>query len=198
MAKERIKNRGECERLESGDMTACLDLIIDSAIRINGHPATYPNTRQGLEDFITKCIDYFEEVKVLNERDEISRDIVPDVEGLCIYLGISRMTLSNYVARGGEWAKTIQYFKDCILSVKKSLAYAYKVPPVLMIFDLCNNHGYESVNKITVSQDTALDDSTDTTQAEIERNGLEWDDTTKAYRPRKPFLLEDRIDDTTD
>lgn len=150
------KGSKKCLPLAAGDTTPILDLVIDSGIRKTGRPAEYPNTPQGLDRFIQTTIDYFQFVRTRNADPDLetSQQIIPDVENWSCYLGISRMTLLTYEKRGGEWQETVQYYKNAIAAIKKNLALNYKVPPVLAIFDLCNNHNYINSSEYKLTTET--------------------------------------------
>jgi hypothetical protein len=108
-----------------------------------GRPATYPETAQGLQDFKDRSRGYFAYLDKVNSTAEPSNTLIPDIEGYCSYLGISRQTLLTYEkTRGEEWQNYIQLVKTCITSTKKQLAFHQKIPTVLAIFDLCNNSNY--------------------------------------------------------
>ena len=179
----------EGEGIQPGDLIAPLDLVIDSVMKTGGYPATYPNTPEGLNAFVENTLDYFEYVRTRNETDE-GEGLILDIEGWTTFLGISRTTLFNYTRRGGKWAEVIDFYKNCILSVKKNLALRYRIPPVLFIFDSVNNNGYASVNKLEVSQAEPDANNEVNFNQRLETEGLIWDADTQAYKPRKPLLLE--------
>ncbi len=79
--------------------------------------------------------------------------LIPDIEGLASFLGISRETLnewerSNY--RG--FSSTIKATKNSIASCKKQLALKGKIPTIVFATDFNNNHGYTQKQDIQVTQ----------------------------------------------
>lgn len=132
----------KCMPRTAGDLTASMDLILSSIATHKATPFKYPPTAAGLETFKLNCTDFFRYVAELNANEELETKLIPDIESLCLYIGIDRHTLMNYEARGGTWGETVRYFKNCLVTAKKQLALNYKIPPVLEIFDLKCNHGY--------------------------------------------------------
>lgn len=167
----------KCLPMQTGDMTATLDLIL-SSIEINGAKMRgYPNTSQGLEQFKANSIDFFRYLTELNGNPEIEKKLIPDIEAWCTYIGIARATLYTYEKRGNDWKTAIQYFKNLIGTAKKQLALNHKIPPVVWIFDAKNNHGY---NDIGEQQD---DDTSNSIDEELQRAGLVWDDAKCEFVP---------------
>lgn len=167
----------KCEPLITGDMTATTDLIMNSIELNGGHMSTYPNTAAGLEMFRANCIDFFRYVAELNANPDIERKLIPDIEAICTYIGISRVTLNTYEKRGNDWKSTIQYFKNIIATSKKQLALHNKIPQTTFIFDFKNNHSYNDTGE-QIEAETSSRIEEELTQA-----GLVWDDTTGEFVP---------------
>ena len=171
-----------CEKLETNDMTAILDMTIEVSTKRAGRPAEYPNTKQGLDEFIQNTIDYFEYVNTINANPDLERKLIADIESWSVYLGITRKTLWMYEQRGGEWADCIQYYKNAIGAVKKQLALNYKIPPMVFVFDATNNHNY--VNSTEFKLDNSGGQLITATADETARvNDLIWNDELKRYEP---------------
>lgn len=175
----------KCKPIETDDMTAILDLTVEAATRHMGRPAEYPNNRQGMDDFINTTIDFFEYVNSVNSNPNMERKLIPDIENWCAFLGISRMTLSHYHQRSGDWRDVIDYYKNSILAVKKQLAMSFKIPPVLLIFDAVNNHNYHNVNEFKLQTDDAInrDDGESQLEKDIRKAKLVWNEDTKEFEP---------------
>ena len=150
------KGSKKCLPLAAGDTTPILDLVIDSGIRKTGRPAEYPNTPQGLDRFIQNTLDYFQFVRTRNADPDLESNqfIIPDVESWSCFVGISRMTLLTYEKRGGEWEEVIQFYKNAIAAIKKNMALNFKIPPVLAIFDMTNNHSYINSSEFKLADGT--------------------------------------------
>lgn len=142
-------------RTEPDDLTAILDFTVHSLKKSSGRPSEYPNTEEGLETFRNKTIEFFEYVNQVNQNTELNRKLIADVETWCLYLGISRQTLSNYYHRGAKWSECIDLIKNAILCGKKQLALNYKIPPMIFVFDCCNNHGYLNTAEFHLTQEPA-------------------------------------------
>ena len=161
--------------LEKGDMTAILDLTIESSMKRLGRPANYPNDAAGLNNFIKKSIEFFEYVNQVNEDPDAEKRLIPDIEAWAVYMGVCRQTIFQYERRGGDWETTIAYFKNAIAAVKKQLAFHYKIPPMVSIFDLANNHGYVNTSEYKLTTPANEIRTTQTLENEIRAAGLIWD-----------------------
>lgn len=142
------------------DLSAVIRLAEES-IRANvGRPQKFENSAEGLEEFLNKCADFFAYCGEVNSDVE-DKKLIPDIESLCSFLGITRKTMSDYHNnRGEQWASAIDLVRDSILTVKKQLANSGRCNPVLFIFDACNNHyGYRSVNQIQIVQPTQREET---------------------------------------
>lgn len=183
----------KCKPIQKGDLVPILDLAIQATTQRMGRPAEYPNTRQGLEDFIQKTGDYFGYLQAVNNADdredgEQGKDrprMIPDVESWCLYLGITRMTVHNYQSRGKEWNDTIEYYKGAIAAAKKQLMLSGKIPPVLAVFDLANNHGYVNTSEFKVITEAPKQEQTQAEELEskLTAAGLIWDCDKQEYVP---------------
>ena len=129
--------------------------IIDVAIkRLRGRPAAYEESPEGLERFRTNCIGYLEYIQEQNQRPDCKK-IVPDIEGLTVFLGITRNTLSLYERnRGEDWKEQIDQIKNAIMAVKKELAFHQQIPTVYAIFDQVNNGDYRNVSEFKLQAET--------------------------------------------
>lgn len=122
-----------------------LDVVLSMAVDSlkSGRPAAYPETEQGFEDFKAAVIDYFVFVKRSNEDSEHDKKLIADIEGLCTFIGITRVTLLSYEKnRGEEWQTFIKQAKTAIVAIKKQLIFNQQIPPIIGIFDLVNNTDY--------------------------------------------------------
>lgn len=150
------KNRGDYLPLEENDLTAVLDMTVQSLKKHGCKAVKYDNTEQGLQAFTDRSIEFLEYVSRVNQDSNLDKKIIPDVEAWCVYMGFTRMTLSRYRSRGGEWAEVIDQVKAAIMAAKKQLALTYKIPPMVFVFDAVNNHGYvnSSEFKLTAKTET--------------------------------------------
>lgn len=132
------------------DLGALLDISIEQiGNKQVGRRAIYENTQNGLNNFLEATKKYFEYIKDVNSVNE--EKLIPDIEGWCVFLGITRQSALNYAKRGDEWKEAIEYIKDCILSAKKQLAFRFKIPPVVFLNDISNNHGYLNTNEFKIT-----------------------------------------------
>ena len=176
--------RGQCKDLKTGDMTGALDLALFSLKRTCGRPFKYEPTEEGLKRFTQESIDYLDYCNEVNKDLEEGQKLIPDIEGWAVYLGTTRMTIFEYEKRGGEWAKTINYFKNIIAHGKKELALNGKMAPVLYMFDSANNHNYINTNEFKITAtNTVINSEQSQIEQEITNNGLVWDDQEKRFVP---------------
>lgn len=177
------KNKGKCAPLEKNDLTAILDMTITTSVQRLGRPSEYPNTKEGLQAFIDKTIDYFEYVKAVNENEELEQKLIPDIENWAVYLGITRQTIFTYEHRTPEWHDVIANFKNAISACKKQLAMTYKIPPMVAVFDLVNNHGYVNSNEFKLTANVTNEHDTNDIERQLIANGLVWNEETQEFEP---------------
>jgi hypothetical protein len=175
---KQTKNKGEYIECCGSDLEGINQMIITSLKKNGGRPAVFPNTKQGLEDFRQQTLKFFEHIAEINTRNGLERGVIPDVELWCGYMGITRTTLFTYQnTRGEDWKTTIETIKNYIAAYKKQMALTYKVPPMIAVFDLVNNHSYHNTNEVKLTAETI----TTPEQAEhqkleqaIQDNALRW------------------------
>lgn len=172
-----------CERIETDDMTAILNMAIDVSNSRMGRPAEYPYTTEGLDRFINKTIDYFEYVNTINANPELERKLIPDIENWAMFLGITRQTIWSYQQRGKEWRDMIDYYKNAIAAVKKQLAMNYKIPPMVYVFDATNNHGYVNSNEFKLTQSSPETEHKDNIDEQLKAAGLVWNEDLQEFEP---------------
>lgn len=130
-------------------LEAVLNTTIESLKQ--GRPPAYPETEQGLEDFKRTTIDYFQYVKDTNANPDIDKKLVPDIEGWAVFTGLTRRTILTYEKQRGEsWRNFIEQVKNAICAAKKELSFHQQIPPVVFMFDACNNHGYTNTSEFKV------------------------------------------------
>lgn len=144
--------KGQYEPLEVGradDLSEVVKMGVQSLqgarLRRFQEPRYSPDN-EGLEKFVCDCERYFERVNEINADLEEQFAVIPDHEGLCAFLGISRETFRKYRGRSREWAYSLDLVSTVITSCKKALALRGKIPSVFAIFDLANNSGYYNTN----------------------------------------------------
>ncbi len=146
-------SKGAYSELEPGEANDLEDVInlgvqsVKAAKMRKGKEPFYSPDAQGLEEFTERCEDYFQRINEINRDRETKYCVIPDVEGLAVYLGFTRKTLAKYRERGADWQYTIDLVKEVITSAKKQLAASGKMPVVYCIFDLINNSNYLSTNE---------------------------------------------------
>lgn len=52
--------------------------------------------------------------------------------------------------RGENWQNFIEQTKNAIAACKKELAFHQQIPPVVFMFDACNNHSYTNTSEFKV------------------------------------------------
>lgn len=157
MGTVRTYNKGECQTLDRDDLQAITTLAVTSLSQYKGVPAKYPNTPQGLADFVQKSQDFFTYCNEINADLEPEKRIIPDVEAWCVYMGIVRSTLHEYGKRSEAWKSAIDMVKTAIMSAKKQLAMRGKIPQMIAVFDWTNNHSYVNTSEFHLTTDKPQD-----------------------------------------
>ena len=158
------------------DLGALLEVAIEQlGERKAGRLSNYPDNQEGLEAFVFATQQYFQYIADANKENE--EKLIPDIEGWCIFLGITKQTVLNYAKRSQNWEDTIEYIKESILAAKKQLAFRFKIPPVVYLNDVSNNHNYLNTNefKLVTSNENRGNMPTQTAQqiADKYKNVLE-------------------------
>lgn len=151
----------------------------------------YEDSQEGLERFRKDSESYLTYVQATNEsaaqNNTGTGGAIPDVEAWAAHLGITRMTISRYERRGGDWEATIANMKGIITACKKQLALAGKMPPVLAIFDLTNNSGYINASEFKLTTEAPKESK----QITLE----EWEKIIDS-EPEPPKLLFDNYEES--
>jgi hypothetical protein len=152
----RFKEGRDYEGIEAQETAAMLELMrigifgeeieTETGERVRvARPRKY-NTVQELQEGINNYIKFIQDKAVEGVK------LVPDVEGLCCYLGISRSTLFEWQrTRSAEFSNTINTTLNAIASYKKQLAINGKIPPIVFATDFNNNHGYVQQHNIDIN-----------------------------------------------
>ena len=94
-------------------------------------------------------------------------EVIPDVEHLALYLGTSRKSMLKLREKSPEIADVIDTALNRIATIKKQLAMHNKIPSLVYLSDIQNNHGYVNSNKVDVAVDVRRE--TPTREALIEQ-----------------------------
>lgn len=168
------------------DTAAVIDMTVACLKNTGGRPCTYANNEAGLKSFLENAKGYFAYVQNANDKLDEKKQIIPDVEGLSLYCGIDRHTLNRYHDRGGEWAEIIDYIKNAIAYSKKQLALKGRIPTVMAIFDLTNNHSYYNTNSFTIEAKITDNKESDIVlEHQARAAGLIWNEVTKDWEPEE-------------
>lgn len=147
-------NKGAYLSPNGDDLTKITSLCEQSLRRFGGRMAIYENSPEGLRIFMNRACEFFAYLRSANS-DIDGKQLVPDIECFCVYMGITRRTLLTYQKnRGEEWNEGVSMVKDAIFAAKKQLASTGRMPPLVFLFDACNNFDYVSTSefKITTEQ----------------------------------------------
>ena len=187
---EMVRYKGttrKCLPVDADDVATIVNMAIDSSVMRKGRPCNYPNNQQGLDMFVQGTIDYFRYINEVNANPEFERKLIPDIEIWAMYIGITRVTIFNYEQRGGDWTDTIKYYKNAIASVKKQLMMNYKIPPMIAVFDMANNHDYINTSEfklVTKVEDKEQEQRDTILEQSMDDMGLVWDADKGEYVPR--------------
>lgn len=136
------------------DMISILSLVHDSREKEKkcGRPPRFESVEQ-LEAAIADFWEYLE------RKNAEGVFLIPDVEGLCSFIRVSRDTFNawgreNY--RG--FSAVVEKAKNDIVFCKKQLALRGKIPAVVFAIDVNNNHGYKQKQEIELTPKVATTD----------------------------------------
>lgn len=125
-------------------------------IEVQKHPGGRPRKYETIEEFIEAVQSYVNYIDEVREGEGV--ELIPDVEGLCCYIGISRDTLFEWErSRGPEFSDVISRVRTAIASYKKQLGFNGKIPAVVMAIDFNNNHGYVQSQTIDIKASHKLE-----------------------------------------
>jgi hypothetical protein len=129
----------------ASEETAIIDVIID---RFRPGKTTY-RKYENLEEFKEVVRDYFEYIKSNNAKGS---KLIPDICGFTLFAGIHRSTLDDWVTRRpGEYAETVRMLKNAIAACKTQLALQNKIPAVVFIASMNNDHNWTTNTKVEIT-----------------------------------------------
>lgn len=173
--------------LAKDDLQEIVNLSIQGIRRFRAGRPIYADSDEGLQAFLDDTAKYFEYLQEVNGSDDEgntdAKKLIPGIEGLCTFIGISRQTLMMYERRSQVWHEAIEYIRTVISGAKLQLAQRFKLPPVVLFFDLGNNAGYVSANSVR-----------DTPMQTIEQKPL----SNKALLESLPGAVVEQVEQTPD
>lgn len=147
----RFKEGRDYEKQTAPDMVTLCDMMSrgifgeEETKGRGGRPRKY-ETIEELQEGIKKYLLY------IAEKNAAGVALIPDVEGLALFLGVSRSTLYEWQnSRPGEYSDTIKRTLNAIAAAKKQLALMGKIPPLVFATDFNNNHGYTQQQNIEIT-----------------------------------------------
>lgn len=165
----RFKEGEDYEAVEPDEMVALTQNILDNLDAIDeaeriGRPRKYETVGE-FKEIVRGYINYIRDANI----DKVK--LIPDIEGLCAYMGIDRVTLLDWENhRDSVYSNTIKSVKNQLAFFKKQLALKGKIPPIVFATDFNNNHGYVQKQEISIPQINPLGPGSDaaTIQKQIE------------------------------
>lgn len=159
----RFKEGIDYEAVEPDEMVALTQNVIDNleaiyeAERI-GRPRKY-ETVEEFKEIVNGYLNYIKDANI----DKIK--LIPDVEGLCAFMGISRDTLLEWERnRPRPYSDTIKMVKNQLAFFKKQLAMKGKIPALTFATDFNNNHGYTQKQEVVLTPNQPLGEAGDPMQ----------------------------------
>lgn len=150
----------------------------------------YPPTQEGLELFIAKSNAYLHYIDDVNmSMDEDASRLIPDVESWCLYCGITRYRLNQFKERkSGDWSGFIDSFMTFIAVGKKQLALTGKIPSVIAMFDMVNNHEYHNTSEYKITNKLSAEKPALTAEQLIEKSRM-----LPGFSPETSLIEDKRI-----
>ena len=119
-------------------METVLQMAKTANVRMK-HRGGRPPVFATVEELQAAIDDYW---NYLIEANRMKCVLIPDVEGLALYIGVSRETLNQWERNRSEFSDVIKTAKTAIAATKKQMGYHGNLPPVVLAMDMNNNHGY--------------------------------------------------------
>ena len=154
----RFKEGEDYEAVQPDEMIALTQNILDNLDAIDeaeriGRPRKY-ETLAEFKEIVRGYINYIRDANVDGVK------LIPDIEGLCAFMGISRETLIEWEkTRSTEYSNAIKRVKNQLAFFKKQLALKGKIPALTFATDFNNNHGYTQKQEVTVRPKNPLGDN---------------------------------------
>lgn len=136
------------------DMISILSLVQESREmeKRNGRPPRFETVEQ-LEAAIAEFWQY------IAEKNAKGVFLIPDVEGLCTFIRVSRETFNGWGRENYKgFSAIVEKAKNDIAYCKKQLALRGKIPAVVFAIDVNNNHGYKQKQEIELTPKVATTD----------------------------------------
>lgn len=115
--------------------------------------AFYEDTDEDLERFKTDTERYFRELVTINAGKNEKEEVLPSFEAWAAFMGLTKRKIKQYEKeRKGEWPAFIEYVKGLISSRRLTAAEHGRIPPMIHVFDMVNNYGYQNTNQVDNSE----------------------------------------------
>jgi hypothetical protein len=154
----RFKEGEDYEAVQPDEMIALTQNILDNLDAIDeaeriGRPRKY-ETLAEFKEIVRGYINYIRDANVDGVK------LIPDIEGLCAFMGIDRSTLFEWErSRDPAYSNAIKSVKNQMAFFKKQLALKGKIPALTFATDFNNNHGYTQKQEVTVIPKNPLGDN---------------------------------------
>jgi len=96
---------------------------------------------------------------------------IPDIEGLCVYLGITKRTLDEY-GKKDKFADVVAFIYETILANQKQLAYRGAIKEGLFKFEVTNNQDYSNTKEVKKTVDKTVRNKVDNMTPEERRKEI--------------------------
>ena len=103
---------------------------------------------------------YFE---IMFQAATSGSDLIPDTEHLYLFLGVTKGTIARWKKENPEFCDIFEDALNRVLVVKKQLAMHNKIPQLVYMSDIQNNHGYrqkdakeEPLNEVVIPNEAEL------------------------------------------
>lgn len=156
----RMLKEGELTDIDDANQWVDMALLaIRSMDMLQGRATKGGNQYKTVEELQDGIKKYWQYIIQRNSGGELR--IVPDVEGMALFLGTTRMTLRTWeVENTHGFGETIRVAKNAIAAYKKQMGLAGKIPPVFAAIDFNNNHDYVQKQTVEVKASDPLGEVT--------------------------------------
>ena len=103
---------------------------------------------------------YFE---IMFQAAQNGSELIPDTEHLYLFLGVTKGTIARWKKENPDWCDIFEDALNRVLVIKKQLAMHNKIPQLVYMSDIQNNHGYrqkdakeEPQNEVVIPNEAEL------------------------------------------
>ena len=155
----RVLKENEGKDIDNANQWVDMALLAIRSMDMLEGRTSYASKYVTVEDLQQAIKEYWQYIIQRNSGGELK--IVPDVEGMALFLGTTRETLRKWERENTRgFGETISVAKNAIAAYKKQMGLSGKIPPVFAAIDFNNNHDYVQQQRVDVRVNNPLGEAT--------------------------------------